>query len=105
MTNIDIIIIGAGPAGLSLSYYLQEHGLPHLVLEKTRPCSQWYERFDHFQMNTANWMNQLPGTLELFEDKNHLQQAPNQLATGAEILAYLQHTQQQLIHRYKHFAR
>jgi len=86
----DTIIIGAGPAGLSLSYFLQENNLSFLVLEKSRPFAAWYNRFDHFRMNTANWMNQLPGSGDLLGSKNHLQGFPNQLATGGEFLSYLQ---------------
>lgn len=88
--KVDVIIVGAGPSGLSLSYYLQAQGISHLVLEKSKICRQWYERFDKFFMNTANWMNQLPIATVSFEDKNHLQQYPDELASGEQILCYLQ---------------
>jgi len=61
------IIIGAGQAGVALSYGLQQLGVGHLVLEQDRPFSDWYRcRWDSFAMNTPNWMNVLPGESEPF---------------------------------------
>ncbi|MCY0898067.1 MAG: FAD-dependent monooxygenase [Firmicutes bacterium] len=31
---VDVVIIGARPAGLSLSYFLQRRGIGHVVLEQ-----------------------------------------------------------------------
>lgn len=90
VTYRDVIIVGAGPAGLSLSFYLQQYKIHHLLLEKNRPFSQWYDRYDHFQTNTTNWMNQLPGSSGLDVDKDRLLENPDRLTTKNQILAYLQ---------------
>lgn len=58
---IEVIIIGAGHSGISLSYYLQKHAISHIILEVDIPFSKWHQRWDGFRMNTVNWMNQLPG--------------------------------------------
>lgn len=59
--QIAVIIVGAGPAGMVLSHQLKQSGIEHLVLEKQKPFSAWYGRWQHFSLNTANWMNVLPG--------------------------------------------
>ncbi len=64
--QIAVIIIGAGPAGMVLSYRLKQYGIKHLVLEKQKPFSAWYGRWQHFLLNTANWMNVLPGGNDVF---------------------------------------
>lgn len=35
-THYSVAIVGGGQAGLSLSVYLQQHGISHLVLEKNK---------------------------------------------------------------------
>ncbi|MFV2060776.1 MAG: NAD(P)-binding domain-containing protein [Gammaproteobacteria bacterium] len=57
----DVIIIGAGQCGTSLAYYFAENNISYLILEKDRAFSSWYKRWESFYMNTANWMNLLPG--------------------------------------------
>ncbi|MCW5664787.1 MAG: MSMEG_0569 family flavin-dependent oxidoreductase [Piscinibacter sp.] len=58
----EVVIVGAGQAGLSLSYYLQQRGIGHLVLEKHRPLHVWRERrWDSFCLVTPNWQCRLPG--------------------------------------------
>ena len=56
----DAIVVGAGQAGLSLSYFLRRNGVTHVVLERDRAFSSWHHRWDGFQANTPNWMNSLP---------------------------------------------
>jgi putative flavoprotein involved in K+ transport len=57
----DVIVVGAGHAGLSASYYLQQSGLSHLVLERGRVGESWLsQRWDSFRMNTSNKLNTLP---------------------------------------------
>jgi putative flavoprotein involved in K+ transport len=33
-THFSVIVVGGGQAGLSVSYYLKQAGIDHLVLEK-----------------------------------------------------------------------
>ena len=59
--NYDAIIIGAGQAGLSSSYFLAKSGLKHLVLEKSSIGNSWRsQRWDSFVVNTPNYLNGLP---------------------------------------------
>jgi putative flavoprotein involved in K+ transport len=61
-SEIDTLIIGAGQAGLGLSYFLKQAGLPHLVLERGQVGESWLaQRWDSFKLNTPNMLNTLPG--------------------------------------------
>ncbi len=59
-TAINTIVIGAGQAGLSTSYFLQQHGVEHLVLEKEAIGASWRKRWDSFTLVTPNAMCNLP---------------------------------------------
>lgn len=60
--HYSVIIIGGGQAGLSMSYYLKERGIDHLIFEKHRVGYAWREkRWDNFCLVTPNWQCQLPG--------------------------------------------
>jgi putative flavoprotein involved in K+ transport len=62
MTIVDAVIVGAGQAGLGTSYFLQQNGLKHIVLERGRIGESWLsQRWDSFRLNTPNVMNVLPG--------------------------------------------
>lgn len=57
-----VVVVGAGQAGLSLSFYLQQRGIEHLVLEKRAPLHTWRtQRWDSFCLVTPNWQCKLPG--------------------------------------------
>lgn len=59
---LDVIVVGAGYAGLSASYFLKQHGLSHLILERGSIGESWAsQRWDSFRLNTANKLNALPG--------------------------------------------
>ena len=59
---IDSVVIGAGHAGLAVSYHLARRGIEHVVLERGRVGESWRsQRWDSFVLNTPNWMNRLPG--------------------------------------------
>lgn len=58
----DVVVIGAGQAGLALSYHLGRSRIPHAVLERGRIGDSWRtQRWDSFHLNTPNWSNALPG--------------------------------------------
>ncbi|MET0982681.1 MAG: MSMEG_0569 family flavin-dependent oxidoreductase [Telluria sp.] len=60
--HYDVAIVGGGQAGLSLSYFLQQTGIDHVVFEKHKQTSAWRtQRWDAFSLVTPNWQCQLPG--------------------------------------------
>jgi len=57
-----VAVIGAGQAGLSISWCLRQSGIDHVVFEKERAGHAWRaERWDTFCLVTPNWQCQLPG--------------------------------------------
>jgi putative flavoprotein involved in K+ transport len=60
--HYSVIVVGGGQAGLSASYYLQQHDVDHLVLEKHSLTHTWRnQRWDAFSLVTPNWQCALPG--------------------------------------------
>jgi putative flavoprotein involved in K+ transport len=60
--DVDVVIVGAGQAGLAVSYYLRAYGVEHLVLERGEVAESWRSaRWDSFTLVTPNWMTRLPG--------------------------------------------
>jgi cation diffusion facilitator CzcD-associated flavoprotein CzcO len=57
----DVIVIGAGQAGLAVGYELQQRGVDHVILERDRVANMWRGLWDGFCINTPNWSLQLPG--------------------------------------------
>lgn len=58
----DVLIIGAGQAGLAMSCCLTAYGIDHVVLERGRVAERWRsERWDSLRLLTPNWMTRLPG--------------------------------------------
>jgi len=61
-SHSSVAIVGGGQAGLSLSHHLQQRGIDHVVLEKSRAMHTWQtQRWDNFCLVTPNWQCQLPG--------------------------------------------
>jgi putative flavoprotein involved in K+ transport len=57
----DVIVTGAGYAGLCAGYHLKKFGLTHLIFERGRVGESWRsQRWDSFRMNSANKLNVLP---------------------------------------------
>ena len=84
ITHHDVLIIGGGQAGLSLSVYLQQRGIDHLVIEKHDPVHAWRDqRWDSFCLVTPNWQCQLPGWPYAGDD-------PHGFMRKHEIIEYLQ---------------
>lgn len=57
-----VVIIGAGQAGLAMSYQLVARSIDHVVLDKGEVAQSWRsERWDSLRLLTPNWMSRLPG--------------------------------------------
>ncbi len=59
--RFSIAVIGAGPAGLSMGYYLEKSGLDYVLLEKAHTASSWYRMADSLRVISPAWTNALPG--------------------------------------------
>ena len=58
----DVIVVGAGYAGLAASYHLKKYGIDHLVFDRGRIGESWRtQRWDSFRTNSTNKLNVLPG--------------------------------------------
>jgi len=63
MRRADVIIIGAGQAGLALSHCLGQAGIGHAVLERGRIGERWHSQsWRSLRLLTPNWLNALPGS-------------------------------------------
>lgn len=60
--SIDTVVIGAGQAGLIMSWHLQDVGRPHVVLDRRETLGGgWQDRWDGFVLVGPNWTTGLPG--------------------------------------------
>jgi putative flavoprotein involved in K+ transport len=59
--RIEVVVVGAGQAGLAVSHELTHAGVAHVVLERRRVGETWRGRWDSFCLVTPNWFVQLPG--------------------------------------------
>ncbi|MDP6056448.1 MAG: NAD(P)-binding domain-containing protein [Dehalococcoidia bacterium] len=80
----NIVIIGAGSAGLATSYFLKEHGIEHVILERGEVGNTWdVERWDGFYLVNPNWAVRLPGFHYVGDD-------PEGYLSKIETINYLQ---------------
>lgn len=64
----DVLVIGAGQAGLAVAYHLQSSGLSYLLLDgNERIGDSWRHRYDSLSLFTSRAFSTLPG-LELNGD-------------------------------------
>jgi len=62
MERIETVVIGAGQAGLALSWHLSLRGCEHLVVERARIAERWHsQRWDSLYFQFPNWSIELPG--------------------------------------------
>ncbi|GAA1740772.1 MSMEG_0569 family flavin-dependent oxidoreductase [Luedemannella helvata] len=61
-THHPVVVVGGGQAGLSMSYWLRQRGINHLVIEANRIGHEWRtRRWNSFCLVTPNWQCRLPG--------------------------------------------
>lgn len=83
MKIVDVMVIGAGQAGLAAGYYLKKSNISFLLIGKESKVGDiWRKRYDSLVLFTPRWISSLPG-LPLEGD-------PNGYATKNEIAVYLE---------------
>ena len=85
LEQVGVVVIGAGQAGLAISYCLTQQGRAHVVLEKACEVgSAWRNgRWDSFTLLTPNWSVQLPGFPYCGDD-------PDGFMTRAEVVSHIE---------------
>ena len=61
MEHVDVLVVGGGSAGLSVSHELAGLGIDHVVLERGQVGQSWRDRWDSFCLVTPNWTMRPPG--------------------------------------------
>ena len=60
-TAPDVLIVGAGPAGLAAAAELGRRGISAVVLERGGSVAMsWRRRYDRLRLNTSRWTSTLP---------------------------------------------
>ena len=60
--EVEVLVVGAGQAGLAMSEHLSNCGVPHLVVERHRIAERWRsERWDSLVANGPAWHDRFPG--------------------------------------------
>jgi len=81
--EIDVVVIGAGQAGLATSHELDQRGVDHVVLEASVPGSSWLGRWDSFTLVGPNHTVRLPGAPYAGDD-------PGGFMSRTEVAGHLQ---------------
>jgi putative flavoprotein involved in K+ transport len=93
--EIDVVVVGAGQAGLAASHELSARGIENVVLETAEPGSSWLGRWDSFTLVGPNHTVRLPGApydgdepdgfMSRTEIADHLQRYAGRLAAEVRV--------------------
>src|SRR6476646_3683550 len=62
MASHQVVIVGAGPAGISTAVALKDRGIQPLVIDRAEEVgSSWRSRYDRLRLNTGKQFSHLPG--------------------------------------------
>ncbi len=62
MEHTEVVVVGAGQAGLAMSRRLVDRGIDHVVFERETVAHEWADRrWESFCLVTPNWQCDLPG--------------------------------------------
>ena len=61
MEKCEVVVIGAGPAGLATAGALRHHGIGATVLEREAIGASWRRHYDRLHLHTVRWLSHLPG--------------------------------------------
>lgn len=79
----EVLVVGAGQAGIAMSEHLSRRGIPHLVLERDRIAERWRTgRWDSLVANGPAWHDRFPGL--------EFEVAPDAFATKDEVAHYFE---------------
>ena len=60
--RVDTVIVGAGQAGLTMSWHLRRAGRDHVLLDRRVTLGGgWQDRWDRFRLVSPNWTASFPG--------------------------------------------
>jgi putative flavoprotein involved in K+ transport len=82
--DISAVVIGAGHAGLAMSYWLSTRSIDHVVLERGEVANTWRtQRWDSLRLLTPNWQSRLPGFCYGGDD-------PDGFMTMPEVISFIE---------------
>jgi putative flavoprotein involved in K+ transport len=89
VNDIPIVIIGAGIAGLCVSYYLSKKNINHIILERGVIGNSWInERWDSFHLVNPNWAIKIPDFD--INSKNFPSNNPDGFLNKTEVVNYIE---------------
>ena len=86
--DIEVVVIGAGIAGLCTSYFLTKKKIDHIVIERGEIANTWnHERWDNFYLVNPNWAMKIP---EFGFDSDHFpSDNPDGFLNKSEVVSYI----------------
>lgn len=91
LTELPVVVIGAGPVGLAAAAHLHDRGLPFLVLEAGDTAGAAVRQWGHVRVFSPWRYNVDPAARRLLDDADWIAPAEDALPTGAELVTdYLQ---------------